>query len=94
MKYRITDGVQYVDVERDDWHPRIYNPNKFIRIVAPMFFATVEVRILYVNREGATLGAITIHTTSFVNHTPFQAAVFKAGRKGLVELFNAEVWLL
>lgn len=94
MKYRITDGVQYIDVERDGWLHRIYDePGRFIRIVAPMFFETVKVRIRRAQHTDSP-NYVIIHTASFVNHTPFQAAVFKAGRKGLVELKDAEVWLL
>ena len=96
MKYRITDGVQYVDVEREDWRPRIYRrePRPLITIVAPMLFKTVDVNVRFARTETNHPGVIVVHTTPFVDRTLLQIAVFKAGRKGPIELKDAKVWLV
>ena len=96
MKYRITDGVQYVDVEREDWFHRIYRqePPPSITIVAPMFFETTDVKVLFARTEHDHPGVTVIHTTPFVYRTPLQVAVFKTGREDLVELKDAQVWLV
>ena len=85
-----------MDVVRDDWLHRIYRqePRPTITIVASIFFKTVDVKIRFIETEPNSPGVIVIHTTPFVNRTLLQTAVLKAGRKGLVELKDAQVWLV
>ena len=98
MRYRITDGVQYIDHESTTWNSRLSKRDTLetltlVRIVAPVFFKTVDVRIRF-SETDYRLDAIIIHTTPFADRTQLQAAVLKAGKNGLIELKDAEVWLL